>query len=684
MVRNRQRKTDKGLHSEQNMREAVELVQNGMSLRNAAESKGVNFVTLYRYVQQKKKNDVEGVEITRMTPNYANRKVFSPEQENALKEYLITCSKMCYGLDTIEARRLAYELALHLNLSMPQSWTEKKIAGIDWLYGYKKRHPDITLRKPEACSLSRATSFNKHNVTIFFDNLEDVIKRHSVFADGTRMYCLDETSTTTVQKPRKVLAAKASRQLNKVTSAERGTLVTTCCIVSATGCALPPAMIFPRKKFQNHMLNGAPPGTLGLSQPTGWMTGEMFVEVIKHFIKITSSSKENPTLILLDNHESHLNPAVLNIAKDNGVTLLTIPPHTSHRLQALDVSVFGPFQNYYNSAADSWMHRHPGQTLTIYQVAEIMGIAFDKAMTPSNIKSGFKKTGIFPFDRNVFIEDDFFQSEVTNRELQTPSEPAIAELHPTSYFQQPSTSMDRNFKPAIVELPSKIDLEQASTSSTGSNAPLETNKNLDNALTSLKSPIGCRDYPKAGPRKSGNKRKKGKSLVLTDTPVKVEIEELARQRDEKKRKINSSKLKAEQVKKATKRILSSPISSEGETEVTTIDLDEEGEENLPLITMKTPTVKDFVIVRFSGKQIKFFIGEILSEANENYEYDISYMRKSNKRDNSFFFPLEPDLALVSIIDIELVLPSPSFSGKTKRQAHIYTFPSRILKKYYFG
>lgn len=162
------------------------------------------------------------------------------------------------------------------------------------------------------------------------------------------------------------------------------------------------------------MTNGAPPGTLGLAQPTGWMTGDMFLEVLKHFIKMTSSTRENPTLIIMDNHESHLTPAVLNHAKENGVTLLTIPPHTSHKLQALDVSVFGPFQNYYNSAADSWMYRNPGQTLTIYHVAELVGQAFEKAMTPTNIKSGFRKTGIFPLDRDIFTDEDFFTSEVTN------------------------------------------------------------------------------------------------------------------------------------------------------------------------------------------------------------------------------------------------------------------------------
>lgn len=54
--------------------------------------------------------------------------------------------------------------------------------------------------------------------------------------------------------------------------------------------------------------------------------------------------------------------------------------------------------------SDSLMVRHPGQTLTIYNMAELVGQAFEKSMTPCHIKSGFKKTGIFPFDRDVFMD----------------------------------------------------------------------------------------------------------------------------------------------------------------------------------------------------------------------------------------------------------------------------------------
>ena len=52
----------------------------------------------------------------------------------------------------------------------------------------------------------------------------------------------------------------------------------------------------------------------------------------------------------------------------------------------------------------------------INEVAACVGKAFEKSMTPSNIKSGFKSTGIFPYDKFIFNDDDFIVSSVTDRQ----------------------------------------------------------------------------------------------------------------------------------------------------------------------------------------------------------------------------------------------------------------------------
>ena len=114
------------------------------------------------------------------------------------------------------------------------------------------------------------------------------------------IFNLDETGITTEQNIPKVLAAKGLKQVGQITAAERGTLVTVCCCASALGKLLPPAMVFPRVHFKDHMIKGAPPGTLGLATQSGWVNGELFPRVLNHFIKHMVCSNENPAVVFMD------------------------------------------------------------------------------------------------------------------------------------------------------------------------------------------------------------------------------------------------------------------------------------------------------------------------------------------------------------------------------------------------
>lgn len=213
MVRSRDKPRKIGNSGEKEMTEAVNLVLNeNYSLREAAKAKGVPYVTLFRYVKKKKNNPESNI---KMEPNYDVRKVFSKEQEQDLANYIQKCSKMCYGLSTTGLRRLGYEMAEKNNIDMPPSWKTGKCAGLEWLRGFLHRNNQLSIRKPESCSLSRLTSFNKHNVEMFFNNLTSVYAQVPDLADGCRVFNLDETGVTTVQKPKKVVGMKGVKQLNQ-------------------------------------------------------------------------------------------------------------------------------------------------------------------------------------------------------------------------------------------------------------------------------------------------------------------------------------------------------------------------------------------------------------------------------------------------------------------------------------
>ncbi|XP_065643098.1 uncharacterized protein LOC136074686 [Hydra vulgaris] len=100
--------------------------------------------------------------------------------------------------------------------------------------------------------------------------------------------------------------------------------------VNACGSSVPPMFLFPRKKFFDHFIRDGPNECIGASNGSGWMNEECFVTYLNHFIWHVKPTKESPVLLLLDNHQS---VQLIILCKDNGIVLLSFPPHCTHKLQ---------------------------------------------------------------------------------------------------------------------------------------------------------------------------------------------------------------------------------------------------------------------------------------------------------------------------------------------------------------
>ena len=160
MARNRKRKTNRVTVPKDSMKAAVvEVVDKQRPLKTVATEFGIERTTLRRdvkkYVSLDRKDEV------RFEPKYQAQLIFDDQEETMLADYFVTAASYNYGQSPTMARRLAYEYALANDKIVPHSWLRDSTAGEEWLTGFLKRHPDLSIRSPEGTSIGRSTAFNR-------------------------------------------------------------------------------------------------------------------------------------------------------------------------------------------------------------------------------------------------------------------------------------------------------------------------------------------------------------------------------------------------------------------------------------------------------------------------------------------------------------------------------------------
>jgi len=70
--------------------------------------------------------------------------------------------------------------------------------------------------------------------------------------------------------------------------------------MSAARQYVPPMLIFPQKRWQNELIDGAPPGSIGACSDSGWITSALFSKWLEHFINIVKPTKERMIVLILD------------------------------------------------------------------------------------------------------------------------------------------------------------------------------------------------------------------------------------------------------------------------------------------------------------------------------------------------------------------------------------------------
>ena len=103
-----------------------------------------------------------------------------------------------------------------------------------------------------------------------------------------------------------------------------------------------------------------------------------------------------PRLLILDGHRSHETTEFMYSCFQNNVYLLFLPPHTSHVLQPLDLSVFSSLKSHYRKEVGFLTLLTDSSPIGKQNFLSCYAKARKEALSAKIIKAGWKATGLWP------------------------------------------------------------------------------------------------------------------------------------------------------------------------------------------------------------------------------------------------------------------------------------------------
>ena len=292
------------------------------------------------------------------------------------------------------------------------------------------------MRTPATLSLARASASDRYVIDRYFEELESAFEENGLVDKPCLIFNMDETGMPLDPKPLKIVTWKGHKNPSQVSSGLKSQVTVVGC-VSAGGQCLPPMVIWDRKNLPPELAVGEVPGTIyGLSSK-GWIDQELFdLWFTLHFLRYAPPAR--PLLLLMDGHSSHYCPATIKYAAKERVILFTLPPNTTHLTQPLDKAIFGPLKVFWRQACHQFVVKNPGVHVTKHNFSSVFSEAWIQALTPKNIVSGFRTTGVYPPDRNaITLPSDVKQAlaqkaGIAYIPLYTPAKRRITSFTPAS------------------------------------------------------------------------------------------------------------------------------------------------------------------------------------------------------------------------------------------------------------
>jgi len=366
---------------------ALQALQNNthLSIRRAAKS--------YQVPRTRLRRRLKGIpSISNISPK--SRKL-SDLEEQTIAEYILDLDSRGFPPRLLSVEEMANQLLAK---------REEQPVGKRWAFNFVKRHPQLQMRSFRKYDYKRAKCEDPALIRQWFLLVENTIAKYGIGSND--LYNFDETGFLMGIIGSGMVVTGAERRGNPK-SIQPGSRewVTAIQAINAEGWAIPPFIIVAGQYhlatwYQDHNL----PGDWAISTTqNGWTNDETGLEWLKHFDHHTGPrSVGQYRLLVLDGHGSHHTTDFELYCKEHKIITLCMPPHSSHLLQPLDVSCFGPLKQAYGKQIEHLIR----SSITHISKTEFLPAfytAFKASLTEKNIKGGFRGAGLVPLDPEVVV-----------------------------------------------------------------------------------------------------------------------------------------------------------------------------------------------------------------------------------------------------------------------------------------
>ena len=285
-------------------------------------------------------------------------------------------------------------------------------AGYKWLHNFIQRHKKLKVKKASQISRNRASSLTQQSVLAWFrEYVTGIIQKYKI-TDPRCIWNVDETNVTNIPKEQKFVGEKG-KKLNQVVGSERAETSTVIGCTNAAGEKMPPLIIHKGVRVPAAWSRDAPQYYRVRASRKGYVNdalfhywGRMFIAHIRRL-----GLDKNHIALIMDGHGSHVyNLPFVDDMYQNNISVAILESHTTHATQPMDQYPFKSFKKHYNDNLEEWCANNEGDPLPKSAFFGVFQPAWERAMTPHNIRAGFRVTGIYPINPRAIPPEKFVTS----------------------------------------------------------------------------------------------------------------------------------------------------------------------------------------------------------------------------------------------------------------------------------